>query len=54
MTFGDFETSANAMVEAVRVAGQNGMLTLIHCEDGAPNQVLLRPVARGRARSRAG
>src|SRR5262249_54296740 len=24
-----------AMIEAVRIAGQHGMLTLIHCEDGA-------------------
>jgi dihydropyrimidinase len=31
----EFETRAAEMIEAVRVAGQHGMLTLIHCEDGA-------------------
>jgi dihydropyrimidinase len=29
-----FEANAAAMTEAVRVAGQHGMLTLVHCEDG--------------------
>src|SRR5215471_6407056 len=31
----EFESQAEAMIEAVRIAGQHGMLTLIHCEDGA-------------------
>ena len=31
----EFEAQADAMIEAVRIAGQHGMLTLIHCEDGA-------------------
>jgi dihydropyrimidinase len=31
----EFDTHADAMVEAIRIAGQHGMLTLIHCEDGA-------------------
>jgi dihydropyrimidinase len=35
MTFGGFEYRADEMIEAVMAAGQLGMLTLIHCEDGA-------------------
>jgi dihydropyrimidinase len=35
MTSSDFESRADEMVEIVRAAGQHGMLTLIHCEDGA-------------------
>jgi dihydropyrimidinase len=35
MTSGAFETRAAEMIAAVRTAGQHGMLTLIHCEDGA-------------------
>jgi dihydropyrimidinase len=35
MTFGGFETHADETIEAIRIAGQHGMLTLIHCEDGA-------------------
>jgi dihydropyrimidinase len=31
----EFESQADGMIEAVRIAGQSGMLTLIHCEDGA-------------------
>ncbi len=31
----EFEAQADGMIEAVRIAGQHGMLTLIHCEDGA-------------------
>ncbi|MGN6795182.1 MAG: dihydropyrimidinase [Streptosporangiaceae bacterium] len=31
----EFESEADGMIEAVRIAGQHGMLTLIHCEDGA-------------------
>lgn len=31
----EFETQPDGMIEAVRIAGQHGMLTLIHCEDGA-------------------
>jgi dihydropyrimidinase len=30
-----FETHADEMIEAIRIAGQHGMLTLLHCEDGA-------------------
>ena len=35
MTSGGFETHADETIEAIRIAGQHGMLTLIHCEDGA-------------------
>ncbi len=35
MTSQEFETRASEMIAAVRLAGQHGMLTLIHCEDGA-------------------
>jgi dihydropyrimidinase len=31
----EFDARADGMIEAVRIAGQHGMLTLIHCEDGA-------------------
>jgi dihydropyrimidinase len=31
----EFDAWADSMIEAVRIAGQHGMLTLIHCEDGA-------------------
>lgn len=31
----EFEAQADGMIEAVRTAGRHGMLTLIHCEDGA-------------------
>lgn len=30
----EFDTFADEMVEAVRIAGRHGMLTLVHCEDG--------------------
>jgi dihydropyrimidinase len=42
MTAATFDADADAMIEAVRIAGQLGMLTLVHCEDGA----LLRFTAR--------
>jgi dihydropyrimidinase len=35
MTSGEFEANAAEMIAAVQTAGQHGMLTLIHCEDGA-------------------
>jgi dihydropyrimidinase len=35
MVADEFDAHADAMIEAVRIAGQQGMLTLIHCEDGA-------------------
>ncbi len=35
MTSAAFDQHADTMVEAVRVAGESGLLTLIHCEDGA-------------------
>jgi dihydropyrimidinase len=35
MTSREFETHPAEMIAAIRVAGQHGMLTLIHCEDGA-------------------
>ena len=35
MTSAEFEAHAAEMIEAVAAAGQHGMLTLIHCEDGA-------------------
>ncbi len=31
----DFDLHADTMVEAVRIAGESGVLTLIHCEDSA-------------------
>ena len=31
----EFEAQADGMIEAVRIAGRHGMLTLLHCEDGA-------------------
>ncbi|HEX6930942.1 MAG TPA: amidohydrolase family protein [Streptosporangiaceae bacterium] len=31
----EFDAQADGMIEAVRIAGRHGMLTLIHCEDGA-------------------
>jgi dihydropyrimidinase len=30
----DFDEHADTMIEAVRIAGESGLLTLIHCEDG--------------------
>ncbi len=35
MTPADFDEHADVMIDAVVTAGQHGMLTLIHCEDGA-------------------
>ncbi|HET9894984.1 MAG TPA: amidohydrolase family protein [Streptosporangiaceae bacterium] len=35
MTPPEFDEHADQMIEAVRIAGQHQMLTLIHCEDGA-------------------
>ena len=35
MVSGEFDEHIDAMITAVRIAGQHGMLTLIHCEDGA-------------------
>src|ERR1022692_735853 len=35
MTTGEFEAHTAQMIEAVRIAGRRGMLTLIHCEDGS-------------------
>jgi dihydropyrimidinase len=35
MTSAEFEARAAEMIAAVQIAGQQGMLTLIHCEDGA-------------------
>ncbi len=35
MTSEEFEAHAADMITAIRIAGQHGMLTLIHCEDGA-------------------
>ena len=35
MTFSTFETHAAEMIAAIKVAGELGMLTLMHCEDGA-------------------
>ena len=34
MTSSAFETDAAAMIVAIRIAGQHGMLSLMHCEDG--------------------
>jgi dihydropyrimidinase len=35
MMSGAFEANAAEMITAIKIAGQNGMVTLIHCEDGA-------------------
>lgn len=35
MTMPEFESHIDEMISAVKIAGQNGMLTLLHCEDGA-------------------
>lgn len=35
MTPADFDEHADVMIDAVATAGRHGMLTLIHCEDGA-------------------
>src|SRR6185437_11710414 len=35
MTPADFDEHADVMIDAVVAAGRHGMLTLIHCEDGA-------------------
>ncbi len=35
MTSAEFEAHADGMIAAVRIAGRSGMLTLMHCEDGA-------------------
>jgi dihydropyrimidinase len=35
MVADEFDAHADRMIEAVRIVGQHGMLTLIHCEDGA-------------------
>jgi dihydropyrimidinase len=35
MVSGEFESHIDEMITAVSIAGQHGMLTLIHCEDGA-------------------
>ena len=35
MLSGEFEARTAEMIEAVRIAGNSGMLTLMHCEDGA-------------------
>jgi dihydropyrimidinase len=35
MVSGEFESHISEMITAVGIAGQHGMLTLIHCEDGA-------------------
>ena len=53
MVAGEFEAQADGMIEAVRIAGQHGMLTLIHCEDGAlvrfAGEQLRRPAAAASA-----
>jgi len=35
MTSAAFEANAAEMITAIEIAGRNGMVTLIHCEDGA-------------------
>lgn len=35
MSSGAFEARTDEMIAAVRMAGQHGMLTMMHCEDGA-------------------
>jgi dihydropyrimidinase len=34
MVLPEFDEHGDAMIEAIRIAGQHGMLTLVHCEDG--------------------
>lgn len=43
MTMPEFESRTDAMISAIKIAGQNGMLTLLHCEDGA----LMRVISQG-------
>jgi dihydropyrimidinase len=35
MVMPEFESRIDEMISAIKIAGQNGMLTLLHCEDGA-------------------
>jgi len=35
MTMPDFESRIDEVISAIQVAGRSGMLTLLHCEDGA-------------------
>jgi dihydropyrimidinase len=45
----EFESQADAMISAIKIAGQNGMLTLLHCEDGAVLSFIAQGMlARGR------
>jgi dihydropyrimidinase len=35
MTMPQFDSRIDEMISAIKIAGQNGILTLLHCEDGA-------------------
>jgi dihydropyrimidinase len=35
MMMPEFDSRIDEMISAIKIAGQNGMLTLLHCEDGA-------------------
>jgi dihydropyrimidinase len=49
MTTSEFESKTDAMISAIEIAGQNGMLTLLHCEDGALIRFISQSIlARGR------
>jgi dihydropyrimidinase len=49
MTTSEFESQTDAMISAIRIAGQNGMLTLLHCEDGGVLRFISQDMlARGR------
>jgi dihydropyrimidinase len=49
MSIGEFDSRAGGFLEAMSVAGQNGVLTLIHCEDACVISLLTRRlVAEGR------
>jgi dihydropyrimidinase len=49
MTTSEFESKTDAMISAIEIAGQNGMLTLLHCEDGALMRFISQSIlARGR------
>jgi dihydropyrimidinase len=45
----DFDARVEEFIEAIRAAGANGLMTLLHCEDGAIIRCLCRDLAaRGR------
>jgi dihydropyrimidinase len=48
LTYENFETSVDSYLQAMRMAGQHGMLTMMHCEDGPLIRYLRRDlIAKG-------